>query len=133
MCETDTRKTRNRAGTGRNLTGTVTDSPPHGPLGPRGEPKSERCKVWVERRKLWLDRFHDIRIARANGDSYETIGDRYGVTRGAIYLFCKQHGIKSPRYGRKQEKQRPPHVPRIDPAKAKAITDAKRRYWQGAA
>lgn len=46
-----------------------------------------------------LDRNLAIRAAREAGESFQSIGDRYGLTRQAVFLICKRAGAK-PKKGR---------------------------------
>lgn len=85
-----------------------------------------------------------IRELREAGVPQLEIAARLGLRYASVRKYCAQYGIRSPvehRGGKPQpdaitNNRRGPgwkpraYMRRIDPERAKAITDAKRRYWE---
>lgn len=64
----------------------------------------------------------------AQGYTLREVGEVFGVTRHAIWLFCRKHGIENRRrYAPKAPKKS------VDQTKAAAITAAKQAYWRRSA
>jgi hypothetical protein len=79
----------------------------------------------------WIPR---VRVMRAKKMTLQEIADVFGCSKFRIWQICHQEGIASARdWGPKKHDPRRYSPAPIDPAKAAALTEAKRRYWEGAA
>lgn len=78
------------------------------------------------KRVEWKARIDRIRELRATGMTHAAIAKELGMYRQHVWKICREHGLNPPRTSRRL---RPAVMVPIDPRRAAAITEYKKRFW----